>query len=147
MRYRVLAVGRRADDPLVAAADGYLQRLTRYVPTDLVRVREGSRESERDALVRLFKPGETLVALDEHGRERTTTELATVLGRWQRDGERNVAFAVGGPDGLHEEIRARARETWSLSRFTLPHRLALVVLCEQLYRAHSLLRGEPYHRP
>jgi 23S rRNA (pseudouridine1915-N3)-methyltransferase len=70
-----------------------------------------------------------------------------VLGRWQRDAVRAAAFVVGGADGLHPDVKARAREAWSLSRLTLPHRLALVVLLEQLYRAHTVLRGEPYHRP
>jgi 23S rRNA (pseudouridine1915-N3)-methyltransferase len=74
-------------------------------------------------------------------------ELASVLGRWQRDAVRAVAFVVGGADGLHADVKAKARETWALSKLTLPHRLALVVALEQLYRAHTILKGEPYHRP
>ncbi len=146
MRYRVLSVGRRADDPLLSAADDYLGRLSRYVKTELVRLREGTPERERDQVLAALEPDELVVALDEHGRERTTVELAAEVGRWMRDGVRAVAFVVGGTDGLHPDVKKRAREMWALSRFTLPHRLALVVLVEQLYRAHTVIRGEPYHR-
>jgi 23S rRNA (pseudouridine1915-N3)-methyltransferase len=146
VRYRVLAIGRRADDPLIAVAQSYLERLTRYVPSELVRLRDSDIAGERDDLLRALKPDEWVVALDERGRERTTIELAELLGRWQRDAVRGVAFVIGGADGLHADVKTRARETWSLSRLTLPHRLALVVLLEQLYRAQTVLRGEPYHR-
>lgn len=146
MRYRILVIGRRADDPLLAVASGYLDRLSRYVPSELVRIRDSDVQGERDDLLRALKPDELVVALDERGRERTTLELADVLGRWQRDAVRAVAFVIGGADGLHADVKTRAREQWALSKLTLPHRLALVVLLEQLYRAHTVLRGEPYHR-
>jgi len=147
VRYRVLVVGRRADDPLLEVAESYRERLARYVPTELVRVKDGTLASERDELVRRLEPDELVIAMDERGRERTTMEVSAVLGRWQRDAVRAAAFVVGGADGLHPDLKTRARETWALSKLTLPHRLALVLLLEQLYRAHTILRGEPYHRP
>jgi 23S rRNA (pseudouridine1915-N3)-methyltransferase len=75
----------------------------------------------------------------------STSDLATRLGSWRDEGQR-VAFLVGGPEGLADACRARAREQWSLSRLTLPHPLVRILLAEQLYRAWSLLAGHPYHR-
>jgi 23S rRNA (pseudouridine1915-N3)-methyltransferase len=146
VKYRVLAVGRRANDPLVVAADTYVARLAHYVPCELIRIRDDTHERERQQLLRLLRDDELLVALDERGRQYTTRDLATRLEQWRMNGIHNIVFVVGGADGLHDDIKQRARETWSLSRLTLPHRLALVVLFEQLYRAHTILRGEPYHR-
>ena len=85
------------------------------------------------------------MALDERGREATSEELARRLGGWLRDG-RDVVLVVGGSDGLGQAVRERADEALSLSRMTLAHRLARLVLLEQLYRAFTILRGEPYHK-
>jgi 23S rRNA (pseudouridine1915-N3)-methyltransferase len=146
LRYRLLTVGRRADDVLLVAARDYINRLGRYVATDVLRIREGSLLAERDALLRALEQDDLVVGLDERGAEHTTSELASLIARWQREGARKVAFVIGGSEGLHADVKRRARQLWSLSRFTLPHRLALVVLAEQLYRVHTMLRGEPYHR-
>jgi len=84
-------------------------------------------------------------ALDERGAQVSTRELATWLGARMQDGA-DLAFVIGGPDGLAPAVLARSRYTLALSRLTLPHALARVLLTEQLYRAHSILRGHPYHR-
>lgn len=89
--------------------------------------------------------GATLVALDEHGRDIDTRELAACYGRWQRAGG-DVAFVIGGPDGLDPGLKARAALLMRLSSLTLPHALVRVVLAEALYRAVSLAKGHPYHR-
>ncbi|MGH8260779.1 MAG: 23S rRNA (pseudouridine(1915)-N(3))-methyltransferase RlmH, partial [Steroidobacteraceae bacterium] len=83
--------------------------------------------------------------LDERGEELSTRELASWVAARQRDG-RDVALLIGGPDGLAEPVRERCDFLWSLSRLTLPHALVRVVLAEQLYRAHTVLGGHPYHR-
>jgi 23S rRNA (pseudouridine1915-N3)-methyltransferase len=145
-RYRVLCVGRRANDPLLDAADGYLERLQHYAATEVVRVKDGSAEDERAALSAKLRDGAHVVALDERGEKLDTVGLANRIGAWQRRALSKIDFLIGGADGLHSELRARAKETWSLSALTLPHRLALVLLLEQLYRGHTVLRGEPYHR-
>jgi 23S rRNA (pseudouridine1915-N3)-methyltransferase len=85
------------------------------------------------------------VVLDETGTRLTTRALATRLAAWRTEG-RDVLFLIGGPDGLHDHIKARAEETLRLSDLTLPHALARVLLAEALYRAASLLQGHPYHR-
>lgn len=96
-------------------------------------------------LLAAVRPGDWLVTLDERGRERTSVELSRWLGARIQDG-RDLVLAIGGPDGFAEEVRARANESWSLSRLTLPHALVRVVLVEQIYRAVTLLDGHPYHR-
>jgi 23S rRNA (pseudouridine1915-N3)-methyltransferase len=85
------------------------------------------------------------VLLDERGTEETSAALARRVARWLERGQ-DVALVVGGSDGLSDAVRARADEVLALSRMTLPHRLARVVLLEQLYRAMTILRGEPYHK-
>ncbi len=146
MKVRLLCVGRRARDPLLDAADDYAERLARYTTLEIVRLKEGDGRSERDAILKQLRPDERVVVLDQRGDQVSTEELARRLAAWQRDGRARVAWIVGGADGVHEDVRARADSEIALSRLTLPHRLALVVALEQLYRAHTLLRGEPYHR-
>lgn len=85
------------------------------------------------------------IVLDERGRDLPSTALATLLDEWRTDGD-DVAFAIGGPDGLDETFKGDARLRMRLSSLTLPHALVRVVLAEQLYRAWSILQGHPYHR-
>jgi len=139
MRYEVVAVGRVKDAALRAACDEYLGRLRRYA-----RVEE--REVKDEARLLGAIPGEArLVALSRTGEPWSSTELADWTGRWDQDG-RDVALAIGGADGLSGVLLARAERVWSLSALTFPHELARVIVLEQLYRAFTIRRGEPYHR-
>lgn len=106
---------------------------------------ERGRREEAQALRAVAPAGARLVALDERGSAWSTSELAGQLGRWQADG-RDVVLLVGGPDGLDPALREQAAQRWSLSPLTLPHPLVRVLVAEQLYRAHTLLSGHPYHR-
>ncbi len=146
LSYRLLWVGRRVrDDSLQQAAADYLDRLRRYAKVELVHIPHGTLTSERDALLAKLAPRAPWVVLDELGEEMTTSALAKRVERWQQQNTA-IDLVVGGHHGVHADLKARARLLLALSRFTLPHRLALVVLAEQLYRAHTWLRGEPYHR-
>jgi len=139
MRYRVVAVGRLKNAALRAACDDYLDRLRHYA-----RVEE--REVKDEALVLAAVPkGARLVALSREGEQWTSGQLADWTGRWDLEG-RDVGFAVGGAEALPEAVLRAADVVWSLSRLTFPHELARVILYEQLYRAHTIRRGEPYHR-
>ena len=139
MRYRVVAVGRVKDAALRAACDEYLDRLRRYA-----RIEE--REVKDEARVLAAVPeGSRLVALSRRGEEWSSADLAAWTARWERDG-RDVAFAIGGAEALPEPVLRAAEQCWSLSQLTFPHELARVILYEQLYRAHTMRRGEPYHR-
>ena len=139
MRYRVVAVGRMKSAALRAACDDYLDRLRHYA-----RVEE--REVKDDGLVLAAVPdGARLIALSRRGEEGTSSQLAEWTARWElEDGD--VGFAVGGAQALPEAVLQAADVVWSLSRLTLPHELARVLLYEQLYRAYTIRRGEPYHR-
>jgi 23S rRNA (pseudouridine1915-N3)-methyltransferase len=154
MRVTFACVG-RPRGPAAEAADDYLRRIARYVPTQLVPVR-AERDADRDPEVARRREGERLqdalpagafvVALDASGKSHTSESFARFLQDLLRRSVREVAFVVGGPVGLSGEVLARARAVLSLSAMTLPHELALVVLCEQVYRAFTITRGEPYHK-
>ncbi len=139
MRYEVVAVGRVKAAALRAACDEYLGRLRRYA-----RVEE--REVKDEARLPAAIPAEArLVAVSRTGEPWSSTELADWTGRWDQDG-RDVALVIGGAGGLPGGLVARAERVWSLSALTFPHELARVIVLEQLYRAFTIRRGEPYHR-
>ncbi len=139
MRYRLVAVGRVKDPALRAACDEYIDRLRHYTRVEEREVKEEAR------VLGAVPEGTRLVALTRRGEEWTSGQLAEWTGRWEMDG-RDVTFAIGGADTLPDEVLRKAERLWSLSRLTLPHELARVVVYEQLYRAHTIRRGEPYHR-
>jgi 23S rRNA (pseudouridine1915-N3)-methyltransferase len=104
-----------------------------------------AQSGEARRLLQLLTPRDFIVTLDEHGTQKSTAELALWLEQ-RRSSGKDLAFIIGGPDGLAEEVLARAHLRWSLSRLTLPHGLARVMLTEQIYRATTVLAGHPYHR-
>jgi len=153
MRLRVVAVGKDRSGLYAPAVDEYAGRLARYVRFELVEVPEArkqagtpqARDEEGAALLAKLRPGERVVLLDERGDEPTSLELAKRLERWLNAGK-DLSFVIGGSDGHGAAVLARADEKLALSRLTLAHRLARVVLVEQLYRAFTIVRGEPYHK-
>jgi 23S rRNA (pseudouridine1915-N3)-methyltransferase len=155
MKLLIIAVGTRMPEWVDKATGEYVKRMGRDLPLELVAIRPQSRtggvtaaramaqEAER---IRAAMPKQAhLVALDEHGENVTTRELAQRVERWMQDG-RDVVFIVGGADGIDPQLKSAAHETLRLSSLTLPHALARVLLAEQLYRAMSLLKNHPYHR-
>ncbi len=155
MRVRVIAVGTRLPAWARNACDDYLTRLGPRLAVSLVEIEPGPRRASGSAqqavaaeakrLLGALRPGDHVAALDERGTELTTRELAAWLDGRMREGQ-DLAFLIGGPDGLAQEVLTRSHFTLSLSRLTLPHALVRVLLTEQLYRAHSLLTHHPYHR-
>jgi 23S rRNA (pseudouridine1915-N3)-methyltransferase len=102
-------------------------------------------DAEAKRISQAIPKGALKVVLDERGRMCTTRELAQRMADWQMEG-RDVAFVIGGADGLGNELKTAADLVWSLSPLTLPHALVRVILAEQLYRAHTILKNHPYHR-
>jgi 23S rRNA (pseudouridine1915-N3)-methyltransferase len=153
MRLRVVAVGRDRSGLYAPAIEEYAKRLGRYVKFELVEVPEArkhagtaqAKEEEAEALLAKLAPRERVVALDERGAEWTSVAFAERVRRWT-EGGRDVALVIGGSDGLSRAVLDRAEEKLALSQMTLAHRLARLVLVEQLYRAMTILRGEPYHK-
>ena len=144
---RVICVGRKARDPLLESANGYQDRITRSTKFDLVRLKEGTMESEGDAILQKLDNRDWVVALDERGESLTTMALHDQWNRWIERGSKRICFVIGGADGLSEAVKTRANYQLSLSKMTLPHRFALVLLLEQLYRVEQIRQGTGYHRP
>jgi 23S rRNA (pseudouridine1915-N3)-methyltransferase len=144
----------RARGPLADAAAEYERRLARYTTLRVRELREepirpGDREAAMEREPRRIAPlveGTWLVALDHSGKQLASEELAAFVREREETAPQRTAFVIGGPQGLAPELVAEARTVLSLGRATLPHQLARVVLGESLYRAFTILRGEPYHR-
>jgi len=151
VRVVLLAVG-KLRPAFRAAADDYVRRLGRYATFGEIELREPragtpdeARDREAAGLRARLPAGATVVALARTGSPWSSQELARRLGGWQERG-RPLVLVMGGSHGLSADMLAQASERWSLGPATLPHELARVVALEQLYRAYTILRGEPYHK-
>jgi len=153
VRFVIAVVGRPRAPGTAAAIADYEGRAARYWPLAIEEVREGGGRGADPALV-LAREGERLMArtagarmviCDRDGTRRTSEQFATWMQQLREAG-RDVAFVIGGAFGLADEIKGAAPDRLSLAPWTLPHELARLVLAEQLYRAGTILRGEPYHK-
>ncbi len=146
MRIRLISVGRERSDPTAPLVADYLSRIRRFVPVD-EQVLKPDR-ADRIAARMLGEAGRNklLIALDECGRQLRSGELADLLQSWMNRGVESATFAIGARDGLPEQVAEAADRILALSAMTLPHRLARLLLAEQIYRALCILRGDPYAR-
>jgi 23S rRNA (pseudouridine1915-N3)-methyltransferase len=154
MKLIILAVGDKLPGWAEAGVAEYTKRMPREARVEVVPIKPEKRSGQSAERIKALEAarildklpaGACLVALDEHGRELGTRELAGSLDGWLQSG-RDTVLVIGGADGLAPEILNRAELVLSLSRLTLPHALARVLLAEQLYRAWTLLSNHPYHR-
>lgn len=154
MKLAMFAVGHRQPSWVNDGCAEYLKRMPRELPTSITEIkpeprgakaREQLLAAEKTRLREVMTVGSRLVVLDETGDDLTTLKLAKRLEVWMQDG-RDVALLIGGADGLDEEFKRQADDKLRLSSLTLPHGMARMVLCEQLYRAVSVLKNHPYHR-
>jgi 23S rRNA (pseudouridine1915-N3)-methyltransferase len=155
MKCRLIAAGTRLPDWVNSGFHEYQKRLRAPLTVELHEIAVAARragESPDRAVVRegadmlaALGKDDYVVALEITGKSMNTEQLSTWLAERMRDG-RSLALLIGGPDGLSQQCRAKADQSWSLSPLTLPHGLVRVVVAEQLYRAMSLLAGHPYHR-
>jgi 23S rRNA (pseudouridine1915-N3)-methyltransferase len=153
LKLRVLSVGRDRSAWFEPAVQGYAERLKHYTRFELVELPEprgkrsadASRKHEAERILAARRPGEVLVALDEKGQALDTPAFARLLGEAQVRSQ-DLLFVVGGDEGLDASVLAEAKRVLCVSAMTLPHRLARLLLVEQLYRSFTLLKGEPYHR-
>lgn len=138
-----------------AGCDDYVRRMPPDLPLMLTEIKPGhrvagedgarARQLEAERILAALPAGCVPVVLDERGAQATTRELAAWLQAWMAEGV-SPAFVIGGADGLADSVKARAGKLLGLSKLTLPHALARVLLVEQLYRAVCIIRGHPYHR-
>ena len=154
MRVLVIVVGKPREPGLAAAIEEFETRAARYWPLDVQEVREEPargasadlvREREGERLLGKVPAGADVVACDVDGAAMSSDAFAQWLQR-TRESARSVALLVGGAYGLSDAVRTRAKTRLSLAPWTLPHELARLVLAEQLYRAGTIVRGEPYHK-
>jgi 23S rRNA (pseudouridine1915-N3)-methyltransferase len=136
----VRAVGKLRDRRMEELCQEYLERVRRHLPAEVVEVDDDA------ALVHQLPAGAEVIALEPGGASWTTDELMRFIAERMLRGTRAVVFLIGGAEGMSTATVARAGRRLSLSPLTLPHRLARVILCEQLYRCVSAIRGEPYHK-
>jgi 23S rRNA (pseudouridine1915-N3)-methyltransferase len=153
VKLRIVAVGRDRSGLFAPGVAEYARRLERYVKLELVEVPEAKRHAgtpqakveEGHSVLAKLGARDRVVALALGGEEPSSEALARKVKVWV-EAAREVSLVIGGSDGLSEEVLRRADERLALSRLTLPHQLARLVLAEQLYRAFTILRGEPYHK-
>jgi 23S rRNA (pseudouridine1915-N3)-methyltransferase len=153
MRLRFIWVGKTKNEHLRALIDEYLKRLSRYARCEIAEVgasaaREAGAgiEEESRRIIGALRSDALKVLLEVEGREWSSHELAATVERWQTSGTKEVAFIIGGQDGVSREVEARADIRWSLSRLTLTHEMTRVILLEQIYRAYTIIHGLPYQK-
>lgn len=152
MKILLNSVGKPKDKHLRALAQAYSTRIGHYLPMDIREIREGSgrteevKEQEGQALLSGLQDDTIRVALDERGELMSSREFATFIEKHMVRGTRYLAFFIGGAAGLDPTLMQQCHTRISLSPMTLPHEVARVILLEQIYRAMTIIRNEPYHK-
>ena len=153
MRLRLIWTGKTKDAHLRALIESYLKRLSHFARCEISEFRESPSPGKPSGIDKDSKrisdglrEGAVTVLLDPEGTEWTSEQLAAEIQRWQNTGTKEVTFIVGGPNGVSRELSARVSNRWSLSRLTLTHEMARLVLLEQLYRAYTIIHGLPYQK-
>jgi 23S rRNA (pseudouridine1915-N3)-methyltransferase len=155
MKLIIASVGHKTPDWITAGFNEYAKRMPREAQISLLVIKPEPRttgkttmqimEAEAQRIFTALPQNCRRIALDEHGIQPTTKQLAAQMQNWMREG-RDIAFIIGGADGLHESVKQDAQQLLALSSLTLPHAVVRVILAEQLYRAYSLMHNRPYHR-
>ncbi len=156
MRLQIIAVGKMRNKAMRTLVDDYFKRLARYTRAEMIEVREARKveagntahalEEEGRALLGAASKGATLIAMHEYGPLLTSKALSDRVQRHMTYEPTDMSFLIGGALGFHPSVLEACAQTLSLSKMTLPHEMARVVLVEQLYRAMTIMRGEPYHK-
>lgn len=155
MKTILLVVGKTTDPNIIKLIDEYVGRINHYMPFSIEVIPElkgaknlstdQQKEREAELLQKALQPGDHIVLLDEHGRERRSMEFAQWMQKRMASGPRRLVFVVGGPYGFAPQIHKMAAEEISLSLMTFSHQMIRLLFTEQIYRAMTILNGEPYH--
>jgi len=155
MKLLIVSVGHKVPDWITAGFSEYAKRMPREAKIELLEIKPEPRSTgkttaqimaaEAQRIITALPQHCLRIALDERGAQPTTKQLAAQMQEWMREG-RDVAFIIGGADGLHDSVKQAAQQLLALSALTLPHAFVRLLLAEQSYRAHSLLHNHPYHR-
>jgi 23S rRNA (pseudouridine1915-N3)-methyltransferase len=154
MKTELILVGRTVSKEFTHIINDYSERITHYMPFAITVIpelkntksltEEQQKVAEGELILRQLQPSDTVVLLDEHGREPRSIELAQWLEKKQQTA-RKLVFVIGGPYGFSQAVYQRANEQLSLSRLTFSHQMVRAIFVEQLYRACTIIKGEPYH--
>lgn len=154
MKTLLILVGKTVNKHFVAGINDYVERIGHYMPFELVTIpelkntkaltEEQQKEREGELIMKQLQPSDTVVLLDEHGKEFRSTEFASWLQKKQQTARRLV-FIIGGPYGFSPTLYQRADDKISLSRMTFSHQMVRLIFTEQVYRACTIIKGEPYH--
>jgi len=155
MKLFIVTVGHKMPGWITTGFNEYAKRMPREAKIELLEIKPEPRttgkntqqimEAEAQRILAALPQNCRRIALDEHGTQPTTKQLAAQMTDWMGEGH-DVAFIIGGADGLHDSVKQSAQQLMALSAFTLPHAFVRVLLAEQLYRAYSLMHNHPYHR-
>ena len=154
MKTELLLVGKTVNKHFIAGINDYVERTNHYMPFNITVIpelkntkaltEEQQKEREGDLILQKLQSSDTVVLLDEHGKELRSIEFADWLQRKQNT-TRRLVFIIGGPYGFSKAAYERANEKLSLSKMTFSHQMVRLIFCEQIYRACTIIRGEPYH--
>ncbi len=154
MKTLLILVGKTTGKLFAAGIDDYVGRISHYMPMGVVTIpelkstksltQEQQKEAEGRLILNQLQPSDTVVLLDEHGKEPRSVEFAQWLEH-KRQTSRRLVFVIGGPYGFSSQVCSRANEQLSLSRMTFSHQMVRLIFAEQLYRACTIIQGEPYH--
>lgn len=154
MKTELILVGKTANKHFVAGINDYMERISHYMPFSITVVpelkntknlsEEQQKEREGELIMKLIQPSDTVVLLDEHGQEFRSIEFAKWIEKMQQT-VRRLVFIIGGPYGFSKAVYDRANTKISLSRMTFSHQMVRLIFTEQLYRACTIIKGEPYH--
>ncbi len=154
MKLRIISVGHKMPSWVEEACAEYIKRMPRDASIEMIEIKPEKRAAGNNTEnIQLIEAKRILdsvgkdycIALDERGQQYTTLEIAEQFKIWQTLG-RDIAFIIGGADGLHANVKQKSEKMWALSKLTMPHGMVRVMLCEQLYRAFSVVTHHPYHR-
>ena len=155
MKTILIQVGKTVNKHFQAGISDYVERIGHYMPFEVVTIaelkntrnltEEQQKQTEGELILKQLQPADTVVLLDEHGREYRSIDFARWLQQKQAAAPRRLVFVIGGPYGFSDAVRAAAAEQLSLSPLTFSHQLVRLLFVEQLYRAQTIIRGEPYH--
>jgi 23S rRNA (pseudouridine1915-N3)-methyltransferase len=154
MKIKIISVGHKMPSWVDEACAEYIKRMPRELGVEILSIKPGKRAAGKNALtvqeeeskkIIELSGKDYMIALDERGVQLSTLELADHMKKWLSQGQ-DVSIIIGGADGLHPNIKSSANSLIGLSKLTLPHAMVRVLLCEQLYRAWSVINHHPYHR-
>lgn len=154
MKTKLIVVGKTVDKNIIKGIEDYVGRIGHYMPFEIIVIPElkntkklstaSQKDMEGELILKQLQPSDTVVLLDEHGKEYRSKEFASWIEK-QQQAARTLVFVVGGPYGFSDAVYARSNSKLSLSKMTFSHQMIRLLFVEQIYRACTIIKGEPYH--